>query len=383
MAGGLLAENIESFCRRCRLDVSVRLFRNFKTDELLAFDEAEKIAERCSADLIVWGRAEQTGSRNIVKTRFRYTGEPPADLPLAKLEWGEKQIDTLESLSLLASQQELTEDLNQVLLWAIGAGAAANEDPDNAACLLQKMAPTDSVASQFRSMLLADIFLKSNRPADALTVYDSLLVGDPSNWLALNNRGILLLQTGNYLQAINDFTEVLLKKEDGAVLMARAKAYEASGQLQKAGADFEKVIRVSPEKRPVAETELRKTNEKIRVQENLLQQMEPLQPNTSTTRYITQVEAWSQIGETQKAMQLVEKSLEINPADPRLIASKLELLLKEKQYPEADKVLAGAREAGVSDGELSRHSKVVAEYLKTLRVKPYYFTPKVIIRGNQ
>ncbi|RMD96281.1 MAG: hypothetical protein D6816_19165 [Bacteroidetes bacterium] len=181
---------------------------------------------------------------------------------------------------------------------------------------------------------------------------------------------MILLQEGNYLQAINDFSAVISKKEDPAVLYARAKAYQSSEQLSKAEVDLEKVVRLSPELAPKAKTELETTRKEIQLQEGIIEELEPQPTNQlNTTKYITKVDAYSRLGNNQKAIQLVEKGLEVKPLDPKLTAKKIELLLKENKEEQAVEELKAAKEKGISVQELSRHSEVVAQFIKEMQLQ--------------
>lgn len=367
---GLFAEKLESFCAKCRLDVAVRINEQFEPVKLLNYEEAGRFAKRCGADMVVWGRTEFADGRNILKTRYKFADGRQLAVEWSKLEWGENQFDTVRVLSDIASDRTFTADIEEVILLAIGSNEMMEGRTDNAACLLSSFEARDSQVMVTKSMLLAENYLRSGNPAAALEAYDELLAKAPDNWLALNNRGMILLQEGNYLQAINDFSAVISKKEDPAVLYARAKAYQSSEQLSKAEVDLEKVVKLSPELAPKAKTELETTRKEIQLQEGIIEELEPQPTNQlNTTKYITKVDAYSRLGNNQKAIQLVEKGLEVKPLDPKLTAKKIELLLKENKEEQAVEELKAAKEKGISVQELSRHSEVVAQFIKEMQMQ--------------
>ncbi len=367
---GLFAEKLESFCAKCKLDVAVRINEQFEPVKLLSYDEAGRFAKRCGADLVFWGRTEFAEGRNILKTRYRFADDRPLAVELSKLEWGESQFDTVKVLSDIASDRTFTADLEEVILLAIGSNEMMEGRNDNAACLLSSFESGDSQVMVVKSMLLAENYLRSGNTEAALEAYDDMLAADPANWLALNNRGMLLMKDGNYLQAINDFSAAIGQKEDPAVLYARAKAYQSSEQLSRAEVDLEKVVKISPELAPKAKTDLEKTRKEIQLQEGIIKEIEP-QPTHqfNSTKYISKVDAYSRLGNNQKAIQLVEKGLEAKPLDPKLTAKKIELLLKDNKEKEAKADLKAAREKGITMEELSRHSETVARFIKELKSK--------------
>lgn len=365
---GLFAEKLESFCSRCNLNISVRMNEGFKPTKLLNYEEASRLANSCNADIIFWGRTEFAEGRNIIKTRYKFAGTGANEIPLSKLEWGEQQFDTVNVLSEIADDGFYTANLQELILLAVGASTMKDGNMVGSACLLTSLTSRDTAVMVMRSMLIAENFLKSGNPDKALMVYDSLLKIAPDNWLAHNNRGMLLLRDGNSLQAINDFSDVLQKREDPAVLFARAKAYQSSEQLTKAASDFEKVAKVSPELKQSAQSQLEQTNQKIELEKGLLRQTPSLPENQfNSNKYISQVDAYSKLGENQKAFKLIEKGLEQTPYDPRLTSKKIELLLKDNREEEAQEALKAARERGVTMDELSRHSELVARYIKNLQ----------------
>ena len=367
---GLFVEKLEAFCATCKLNVSVKINENFQPLKLLNYEEAGRLAKSCNADLIFWGRIEFASGRNILKTRYRYTEDRERPLELSKLKWGENQFDTVRVLSDIASDRTFTADLEEVVLLALGATEMMEGRPDKAACLLSSFKTEDSLLLSLRSLMLAENFIQMGKPQQALRVYDELLTAAPANWLALNNRGMILMKENNYLQAIKDFSDAVQIKEDPEVLYARAKAYQLSDQLTKAEDDFKKVVGRYPELAPKAKTDLEATRREIRKQERIIREFQP-QPgnNLNSNTYFSQVDAYSRLGENQKAIQLVEKGLEVKPLDPKLTAKKIELLLKNDEPEAAKEALRAARNKGLSYEELSRHSDTVAQFIKELKAR--------------
>lgn len=364
---GLFVENLESFCDKCKLNVSVVLAKNFQPDKLLNHNEAVSLAQRCNADLILWGRTEFAEGRNILKTRYGFAKGAPSNLQMSKLVWGENQFDTVRVLSDIAVDRTYTADLEEVIILAIGAHETLQNHPENAACLLSSFEAKDTQINVSKSMLLAENMIRTGNYENALMIYDEILAAKPDNWLALNNRGMILMKSENYLKAINDFSKVLQDKQDTSVLYARAKAYQMTDQLMKAKADYEQLIKISPTMASKVAPELETTREKIELEENVILKTQPRTGRQDySSNYLTKVDAYSKLGQNQKAIQLIQKGLETQPLDPRLTAKKIELLLKQNNEEEARRELKAAQEKGISLEELSRHSNVVQQFIGDL-----------------
>ncbi len=369
-AEGLLIEKIEDFCRKCDLEAEVALMENLSVNRLLDFDDAARIAAPCKADFVVWGRSERANNRNIVKTRFRYLGPRADDIHFSRLTWGESQIDTVEVLSNILTRREFTADLEHMMLLVLGAGATMRNDPDRALCVLENVPSSDTSLLLMKNMLMAENFLQKGQLETALKIYDEALATHPDYWLALNNRGVLRMKTENYLGAIEDFSAVLQHRQDPDVLLARAYAFKNSEQLIKAKMDLEMVAKQFPQKRAQVAPLLKETNVAIEQEQRKLQEIDRQNNVPSPQLNLTQkVDIYRKLGDNVQAYKLAEKGLQLNPNDPKLLATQVESLLKMGKEKEAIETLKAAKDRGVSPGTIAQHSKVVEVFLKDKKVQ--------------
>lgn len=359
---GLLVERIEDFCNKYRLQTTVKIHENIDIKGLLDFDDAMAVGKSCNAQLVIWGRLETAGGNTIVKTRFRYLGEKENDIQFKQLRWGEKQVDTLKTLSAIATQRDVTGDLEQVILLALGAAATEMGNTQTAIAALNDIKSRDSSTVLLKNLLLADNYLVTKEGEKALAAYDSLLEVHPKYWLALNNRGMLRMNQGDLLGAIEDFSVALEGKKDNPdLLLARAKAYQNSDQLAKAKKDYEKVIEVQPEKKPMVEKPLEQTKQELEKQEAVIQQnkITSQRPSTSTKDVDKKTaqktaDAFLKTGKDVEAMKVVENGLKMAPKDAWFIASQIELLLRQGKKEEAIKTYREALQSGVKKEDLTK-----------------------------
>lgn len=82
---------------------------------------------------------------------------------------------------------------------------------------------------------------------DSFTLYNYVLSLNPTNTIALNNRGEAWYQRKQYARSIDDYNQVLtLKPNDADTLMNRGLSYQALNQHEHAIEDFDRVIQLFP-----------------------------------------------------------------------------------------------------------------------------------------
>ncbi len=368
---GLIVERLQDFSRQINLKSEIALCEDFEPKFLLDYPEAAEIGRASQAKLIVWGRAEKDAANTVIKTRFKYLGESET-LALSRLGWeGEKLVVTDKILSVVATEGELTDNVEAALMLALGLVADQVGDSDAVIAALGAVQVNDSMAVLLRSMLLANNFIALEKPQEALATLDTLLDSQPDFWLGRCNRAMLNIESGDYLAAVEDLNFALEKEPDDAELLyARGAAYFKSDQLLPAKNDFERVIKIKPQRAAEVRENLNETNQRIINNEAVLNQLK-VKPSQELTAqdYFRAADASRQLGDTRNSQQFVEKGLALKSNDPQLISIRIDNLLKEKNEAEAAKVLQDAVSRGISKDQITKHS-AAARKLSNTKIKP-------------
>ncbi len=347
-----LRERLEELARRYDLNLSAAILTDFPVQDygVLNYREAGRLGRRCAARLIIWGRAEKVGAEGfIVSTRFKYLGASEG-LQFTKLAWeGENELRNVRAISAIDAESELTADIEQVILFALGVAAHQEGQYAVAAEVLKQATPTDTSSALMRDMMLADAYLQMNQPEDALSYLDEVLQIHPDYWLALNNRGMLLLKNRDYYNAIEDFSKALKAKEDPNVRTARGKAFLESGHLKKAEEDLETVKKKDPANKEALNL-LEKTRKSIAEQRKIItESKQKLRSNPDDPDALQRsADANLKLGNERAVRQLTAKGLKIDRSNPKFYIPRIEALLAEGKRQEALKVLQEARRNGVS-----------------------------------
>lgn len=366
----LIVERLEDLSEKYNLRTSTRILENYKPNRLLSYKDATDFGKKCNANMVIWGRSEQNGPARIIKTRFKFLGDHDA-IAFTRLKWqGERQVDTVRTLSSLASGGDMTADIEQVILLVLGVSAKESGDAQTAIAALESVRSEDSTAVLLKNMVLADSYLGTGQKQKALLAYDSLLQVHPDYWLARNNRGVLLLENGDNLGAIEDFSSVLEKRKDPDVFMARAKAYQKSEQPQRAKKDYETVIQIEPSRAAELKKPLEETSRQVEVENNLIRVTPNITATPSNKNDILKIsEANKKLGNFEKASHLLQKGIEANPKDPKFYASIIELLLQNGKKKEAASLYKDALANGIKKEELYRLKPSIKKYYEMRMVR--------------
>jgi tetratricopeptide (TPR) repeat protein len=358
---GLIAGQLESFCAANNIAAAVEIMKKpEKPDRLLDYAVADTLGKLCRAKLVIWGQAEKSGAMSEIKTRFKYIGTE-GNLALSQIKWqGENQLGAEKTLSSLVSQGELFADIEKVILLVKGIIATESDKAQLALDNLENLdLPGDSVGILVKGMVLAENYLKMGDSTKALSAYDTVLNTHPDYWLARNNRGMLAMQAGNYLEAIEDINAALEKQPDNSnMLLAVGRAYEQSNQLYPAKTAYEKVVRLKEDNAADAAKLLDATTLKIERNERIIKEVEQknaAQRNLADTLAV--VDAHLSLGQNERANQLITSTRKDRPKDPNLVALEVESLLRQRKTAEAEKVVDEAVKTGVRENEILRKTQ--------------------------
>lgn len=365
--GDQLAKMKEQYGIRCGIGYytinseDINLYPSTSTD-------AEDLGSECRAQLVIWGSTEEAAGSAIIQTRYRFLDEEK--LPLHKLTVkGDSQIDTVTTLSSIASQGTITSNIEKSvkLLFGLIAHGSGNE-PVAQQLLEESGAVQDSSAALARDLVLADIYMNQHNSQMATALYDSVLSRHPDYWLALNNRGLLHYQKGQFAEAAADLSQVMdkadKKQAEPELLEVRANAYLKSGQLQSAKKDLQelKVIR----NKPSVDQKLDEVNREIQKEEQTKARADAqlrINPN-DLKAWQSKASASRKLGDYGASIKAAETVLR---RDPKNAEAYLELIRAYREQSKPDQVQAvykRTKKAGVDIKKLKPYIPPRVIYLQ-------------------
>jgi len=359
---------LESERYRLPASVKVRAMDFAKEEYPSTGVEAAQLGEDCRAQLIIWGTTEAKPNGDIILTRFRFLnlGER---FSLTKLLMNEAmEVDTLSSLSSIATEGLLTEDIeyNIKLLFGIIAHESANDQL--AVQLLEGAEVKDSSASLLRGMIMADSYLALNDPEKAVSSYNRVIEQHPNYSLARNNRAMLLYQQQQYEAAAVDLCTVVENNpKDANARALRASAYLKANRLDKAEEDIEQLSKQSSNLRSTdvrqlsQELDQRKTqllNEKRRADQQL--QQSPTNVAALEQKAITS----RNLGDYREAARISEQLLQQDPDNVRATATLIEVYRELKDTAAAQEVLRRAQQLRVPQDALLKSAPALTPLLR-------------------
>lgn len=257
---GLVIDRLAEFCMGFETlkNADFEICDGFTPDRTLSFEDGAKKGIENNATIAIWGLLDESGTKKLVKTRFKYLGNKDIDgkVPFTQMnhaanikDQGEQMVVTENVLSIIASSGELTQDLENTLKLLVGMVAQLEGNHDGAISAMHSADLTDTAANVMKYMVLADNFIAKNELEKAKIALDTCLNFNKNYWLGRNNRANLRINAGDYKGAIEDLNVALAKRpEDVDLLMTRGIAYQKANKTEEAKRDFDKVIKLKPEK---------------------------------------------------------------------------------------------------------------------------------------
>ena len=214
-------------------------------------EEAEVIGGNCGSDLIIWGTTEEVEDQVTVRRKFKFLNLTDG-FAIAKIREVEGDtVEVIKTFTSIATGEALTGEIEKVLL---GIVAYNTGNTKKAIALLSEAETEDHDAVLLKETILADAYIKEGKTEKAIESYNHLLEVEPNNNLALNNRGMLNYQSGNYIEAVEDLTQHLeISPSDTSAWVARGVAYYKSNMLDKAEADLKKAVQLDQRNPKAAE----------------------------------------------------------------------------------------------------------------------------------
>lgn len=350
--------SIESEKYRLPASVKIRAVDLDESSYPSTGSEAAVFGEDCKAQLVIWGTTEAKSSGDIVLTRFRFLnlGER---FSLTKLQFSEAmEVDTLSSLSSIATEGLLTEDIEYNIKLLFGVMAHESGQDSLAVALLEAADIKDSSASLMRGMLLADSYLALDDHEKAVRSYDQVIQEHPNYSLARNNRAMLLYQQRQYEAAALDLTTVVENNPTDATARAqRASAYLKANRLDKAEEDIQHISTQEASKRSTVTRQLQQElNTKQEVLQSQQQQNEQIlrADPTNVQALESKAQLSRNLGDYNAAIRSTEQILKQDPDNAKATAILIEAYREIKDTAAATRVLQKAQQLKVPADALLR-----------------------------
>ena len=292
--------------------------------------EFSDFAKECRANLAIWGRSEKLTDKTILKTQYKFLDVKESFLFNRIKIKEDTEIDTVQSISSIANNGIVTENIEQAILLLFGVIASEIADPEVAIAALKKVEVNDSASTLLKGMTLADSYLRNDKPEKAVGVYDEVLETHPDYWFALNNRGMLKYQTGEYEQSIVDLSNTIaLRPTDTAALSVRGAAYTKIGQVAKAKKDLKMAKSLDPNDQSIDDKikSLEKKEVELKRKEAELEQQVEKRPNDVQALHTTASTNYN-LGDYNKSIEYSEKAIRTNPKDAEAHITKIKSLIE-------------------------------------------------------
>ncbi|PTM12130.1 MAG: hypothetical protein DA408_11805 [Bacteroidetes bacterium] len=301
----------------------------------LTSQQAAVLGKPCNAQLIIWGTTEETGVSNglITTTKFRFIDSDFFSLTCLELNEN-AEVDTISSLSSIATNGELTGKVEATLRLIFGLVAYETDHPALAAEILETAIEEHGGVAKNPDwgMIQADSYIKSGQEERALEVYKKILKTDSTNVQAWNQKGLLEFRSGSSETAVQDLSRALvLEPYNAKLLAARAAVSVDRNELYQASADLERLALAkdaSPTVRKI------KANYAIRHEQEVQRSAESgkqlnVNPNDTSALRI-RAESSLNLGELQTAKSAANNLLQMDPNNFSAIKTLIQIMPQVK-----------------------------------------------------
>lgn len=278
---------------------------------------AVRLAKPCKAQLIIWGTTEEDKNTNniITTTKFRFVDSENFSLADFSLN-NEAEVDTVTSLSSIATGGDLTEEIDATLRLILGLVAHETDHHEEAADILDGVIEERGGVAQNPKwgVIQADSYIRSGQEERALKVYRDMK-GDSTNVQALLQKGLLELKAGNTQMAAKDLDEVLKKDpENTEALAARSVVRVKQNRLFEANRDLEKLEELESDTKVASSIRQQYQQQHIMESNKLTAAEQKIAANPDdTSAWRIKAETASNLGEFEVAKDAATKLLRIDP----------------------------------------------------------------------
>lgn len=286
--------------------------------------EATAIGNACNSDLIIWGSTEDSGKDLAVRRRYQFLniGE---NFKLPKIKSNEDTVEVIQSFTTVVTGNSITNDIERILLGVIAYQKGMTDESIN---LLSSSTAKSEEEALLKGTILASAQIESGDLEGALKTYDTLLTIHPNYGLALNNRGMLLYETGHYMEAVEDFSMHLeTQTVDSSLYLARANAYLKAELYKEAKNDLDKVQKLMP--RAKISKKLDEVEEKLAAEKrkSLATSMELRKDPSNSKLWQERAQSEYKIGDYSNAIKSAYQVIQKNPEDSSLVNEAKSLII--------------------------------------------------------
>lgn len=289
----------------------------FSDEYPLTSSQASIIGLPCKAQLIIWGTTEEDRNGNdIVTTKFRFIENSHFSLTDFEIN-NEATVDTISSLSSIATSAELTEEIEMTIQLILGLVAHETDNHEVAASTLEKVIEERGgvAANPKWGLIQADSYIKTGQEERAIEVYREMLKTDTTNVQALLQKGLLEYRTGHNDVAHDDLTRALEQDpENTKALTARAAVSVKRNDLNQARQDLDLLDKTAD--KSIATQVIRKKYDERHLEEQakIATANTQIQQNPKDTSALRiKAEAAQNLGDFSTARKTASNLLEIDP----------------------------------------------------------------------
>ena len=171
--------------------------------------EAIKLGKPCKAQLIIWGSTEQKGDDLITITNFRFLDSDIISSAGIELN-PSAEIDTISSISSIATSQELTEEIEASIKLILGLVAFENGNFAVCSEIFEEVLPEKGGASSRPTwgLLQAEGRIKNGNTEGAVAIYNEILEKNPEHASTRLSRANVYVRTNDLYQANADLEQL-------------------------------------------------------------------------------------------------------------------------------------------------------------------------------
>lgn len=195
--------------------------------------EAIRLGKPCKAQLIIWGSTEQKGDDLITITNFRFLDKDIITSAGVELNPA-AEIDTISSISSIATTQELTGKIEASIKLILGL--VAFEKGNFAVCteLFDEVLPEKGGASSKPTwgLLQAESRIRSGNTEGAVSIYNEILAKNPEHASTRLSRANAYVKTNDLYQANTDIEHLEKNAEMKAETKSIRKEYRIKHKVE-------------------------------------------------------------------------------------------------------------------------------------------------------
>ncbi|MDX1665994.1 MAG: tetratricopeptide repeat protein, partial [Saprospiraceae bacterium] len=372
-----IATDLIRMSSQYELNTSIREYENEQIDAFtLQSREADRLARRCRAGLILWGTyGSQPPDGIVLSTHYKFLFDQPQ---LPELKYAEDMhIDTVRSVASIATEGlVVTQQIEQVLLILLGMVAHELGNSQAVISTLEKAADTEALNEQAaltRDLLLGSAYLSLDDRPKAIEAYSRVLNNDRNNLTALNNRAMLQYQGGNYNEAIRDISLKLEKTpQDPDALRLRGASYLKIEQFNKAQRDFSRVKQLKPSDRNI-DLQLRETDKAIEKEKDV-QSAADAQLSTdpdNLNALVNKAQSSYRLDDHRQAISAARKILTKDPDNAKAYTILVDAYRETGNAEMIRRLLSRASEAGLDTNAILRKNIIFQPIRPNLQIEQF------------